>query len=580
LENLEAKIILKNLLQRVEVSDDGSRKLTGKLTDDELDALNFALQLLSNTPLLVPEKQTVAPPQIQPIPEFPEKPKGEAEEPEKIAEADQAELNIELDISALSLPQTSEDIRLCLDFGTAMSKATLVVDDEDLEDEEIQVLELGLYGDLEDENMLISSVYIDNEGRLWFGKKANDLSISETDDGSRQRIDNIKRWLSEGGLDTPVSKKHNPTDIPITYADMILSYLMFLTWSVNKALENIKQPEGGYPRNISRRFAMPCLSGADEKEAIHRLKQYLGEAQILADTFFSSLQDGIPLEIFIRAVVEIRKQKYDYPFVVKNISEPLGVAGSLISWRSEVDKLIMVVDVGAGTSDLSLYRFRVDLESDINVALEIDGSSRGITEAGNYLDQLLKVHILKSAGIDHNHPMSINAHWDLEKYIRDYKETLFNEGSVFVSLRTGDDVEVSLDDFRALAQVKAFSDALKNTMRDILENIDQSWIEWAVSGPHRNLTVVLTGGGASLPMVEELAKGTISIHGKNVQLVPAKSFPGWLEEDYPELENEFPRLAVSIGGARRKLIDGQGVAVSTAGDGNSSRVHRDPSLQW
>ncbi len=578
MESLEAKIILKNLLQRVEVLEDGSRKLNGKLTDDELEALNFAVSLLSSSPR-DPGSQptTVTPPPIPPLPEYPDAiSKGPTDVPGKATEQDPTDLIVELDKRALELPATSAGIRLCLDFGTAMSKATLV------EDDEIQVLELGRYGDQEEENMLISSVYIDNEGRLWFGKRANDLSIAETDDGSRQRIDNIKRWLSEGGLDTPVSKQHNPTDIPISYADMILSYLMFLTWSVNKALENIEHPENkdGYPRNINRRFAMPCLSGVDEKEAIHRLTLYLGEAQILADTFYSSLQDGIPLASFVSAVGEIRKQKLDYPFVGRKISEPLGVAGSLISWQSQIDKLIMVVDVGAGTSDFSMYRFHFDPEREENIAVEIGGSSRGITEAGNYLDQLLKGHILKSAGIDHKHPMSINAQWDLEKYIRDYKETLFNEGSVFVSLRTGDDVEVSVDQFRELKQVKEFSDVLRNTMKEILESIDQSWIEWAVSSPLRNLTVVLTGGGASLPMVEELAIGSIPVQGKNVQLEQASRFPGWLKAKYPELENEFPRLAVSIGGARERLVDGQGVVSSTAGDGHSTRILDDPSLQW
>ena len=51
-----------------------------------------------------------------------------------------------------------------MDFGTAMSKATLI-DADDYE--EIHVLNLGIPGDQPEvsETMLISSVYIDNGGR-------------------------------------------------------------------------------------------------------------------------------------------------------------------------------------------------------------------------------------------------------------------------------------------------------------------------------------------------------------------------------------------------------------------------------
>ncbi len=586
MENFKAQLLLENLLERVETLEDGNRKLTGKLTDAEMQALQHAIEVLSGTstpqdPVAeVRSGQSVNKPTITPIQEYQPELQQQVTEVQEDPVSEHTYAPIVVNTSTLDLPVTSEDIRLCLDFGTAMSKATLVEDDEYLDAEKVQVLKLGLYGDHEDEYMLVSSVYIDNSGRLWFGKAANDLSISETDDGSRQRIDNIKRWLSEGGLDTPVSRQHNPTDIEIKYSDMILAYLMFLTWSVNMALENIEQPEGGYPKNINRRFAMPCLTGVDEKEAVHRLSQYLGEAQILADTFFSTLQSGIPLEQFVHAVRDVRQQKLDYQFVDRNISEPLGVAGSLISWRDPVDKLFMVIDVGAGTSDLSMYRFHFDPANEGNVAVEIKDSSRGITEAGNYLDQLLKAYILKMVGIDSSHPMFINAQWDLEKNIRDYKETLFNEGSVYLSLRTGDDVTIELDDFQELEAVQKFSQALSDTMLEILISVDSSWIEWATAGPYRNLTVVLTGGGASLPMVQELAKGSIPIKGKTIELEQARNFPAWLEEDYPDLDDDYPRVAVSLGGARRWLISEQGMAKTTAGDGYGKRIHEDPSLLW
>ena len=142
----------------------------------------------------------------------------------------------------LTSPEPPRNVRLCLDFGTAMSKATLVQDDADNESEEIHVLHLGVPGDQEEisEVMLISSVYIDNDGKLWFGKAAVDRSMVEGGDGSRQRLDNIKRRLSEEGWDEEVGPRFNPTSVPITNGDMVLAYLMFMTWTVNSCLEDRK----------------------------------------------------------------------------------------------------------------------------------------------------------------------------------------------------------------------------------------------------------------------------------------------------------------------------------------------------
>lgn len=575
MEQMTAKVLLKNLLQRVETLDDGSRQLTGMLTDDELEALHMALAMLTDSPPAVPTPNVVVPPEpetdqgaMRPLPDFSERTDGEDEEQEEIPTIDiQSKTNlskVELDLSALDLSAPPNNVRLCMDFGTAMSKATLVEEDEEYDTEKIVVLELGRYGDLEDDYMLISSVYIDNDGRLWFGKNAVELSELETDKGTRQRMDNIKRRLSEGGLDSPVDPQFNPTDIPITYADMILAYLTFLTWSVNKSLEGVGQA-GEYQRNLSRRFAMPCLSGAQAREMADLLRQNLGEAQILADTFFSTLLDGIPLQQFIDAVRALRIKKLTYQFVAENITEPLGVAGSLLSWRDKVNMLVMVVDVGAGTSDLSMYRIHVDPDSGKNVAVEIKGSSSAITEAGNYLDILLKGLILKKAGIDSESPVWIYSNWELEKNIRDYKETLFNEESVFVHLSKGDDVDIYLGEFLELEGVRQFEKTLGNTMQEILERVHHTWIDWVSVHPRRYLTVVLTGGGASLPMVKSLAKGTIPVNGVDIRVEPAKAFPTWLEDDYYDLEDDYPRIAVSLGGARKKLIQDAGTATLTAG---------------
>ena len=541
-----AIVLLENLLDRVEIQEDGSKQITGVLTDAELKALRFALaKMIPDQPVSV---------------DFPT----DNTQPE-VALVSPTNGEIELDISSLSLPKPSNDARLCLDFGTAMSKATLVQDNDDNESEEIHVLPLGVPGDQEEisEVMLISSVFIDNEGNLWFGNAAVEHSKDEGGNGTRQRLDNIKRRLSEGGWDEIVTKPFNPTDVEVIYGDMVLAYLMFMTWTVNSCLDELD-----YPLNLPRRYAMPCLTGERKREAVHRLKQLIGEAQVLADTFNIKLKDSIPISVtdFMAAVKRLRQNSWDYPFVAEDITEPLGVAGSMMNWKAPVDALIMVVDVGAGTSDLSLYRIRFDPESDQGVAFEVKDSSRVLTEAGNHLDRILIELIIRKSGITSDNPIWVNVRGELQLRIRDFKETLFNEESVYIPLMNGTEVDVNLMEFLKLKAVQSFGTDLRNKMIEILESIDQSWVDWIKADPRRYLTVALTGGGSELPMVKPLAEGSIRVNEMDVPVARSRQFPNWLRELDENLESDYPRVAVSLGGARKRLIQDKGTAAITGGD--------------
>nr|OEF33223.1 hypothetical protein OA9_18980 [Vibrio cyclitrophicus 1F97] len=441
-----------------------------------------------------------------------------------------------------------------------MSKASLVVDTED--SELIEVLSLGIPTGQENisQNMLVSSVFIDGEGLVWFGQHAIERSNIESQSEPRQRIDNIKRYLSEEGFNTEVTGQFNPTSHEIKFGDMIQAYLMYLTWAVNTAPEM-----NAYPRNIERRFAMPCFDSGKARNFSQILRTMLGNAQILSDTFYSSLEDGcVPLEDFIEAIKVLKTDQIKCDFVSQEISEPLGVAGSLINWNQARKNLIMVIDVGAGTSDFSLFNIKIDPSQGINTAIQVANSSKGITEAGNHLDELLEHFILQKSPIDYEHDHWFNVMGALKLQMRDYKETLFNEGEVHISLFTGDIVDVYLQEFLSLEAVKVFGESLRNCMTSILEGVDDSFIK---SAPKNQLVLALTGGGAELPMVKALALNKLSIHGTEIMPIAAVRFPVWLaEEEYFELEEEYPRIAVSLGGARSKIIESKGVASLTAGD--------------
>lgn len=467
-----------------------------------------------------------------------------------------------------------------MDFGTAMSKATFVYDDEGDEIEEVRVLKLGVPGDQEqiDEAMLVSSVFIDDDGLLWFGQHAVERSQTAPE-GRDARMDNIKRALSEGNLGEPVDPTYNPSDYSLTYEDVVLAYLTFFTWTINYALLNdVDEPR--VARNFKRRFAMPCFPRASGQMVKDKLKILLGEAQVLADTFRDNIHEGLPLGRLLSALRLLRSERRAYPFVGEAITEPLGVAGSILSWKNSNDSLVLVVDIGAGTSDFSLYRLKLTVNEDgtLNQAKttagEVDGTARGITEAGNHLDKILMAFILNQAKVDHLHPNYVNITHALEREIRNSKETLFNTGSVYIVFYTNEAIEVTLDEFMALDAVQAFELSLRNTMTDILESADSTWIDWVRANASRHLTIVLAGGGAALPMAKRLAQGTVTAHDTTIPVASAKSFPDWLRKDYPDLEAAYPRIAASLGGARKNTINSMGVLKSTASGGGGFTLDR------
>lgn len=560
------RILFGNLINRIASRDDGSFHLPGVITKDEYLVMKQVASKIAGQ--VFPAGAPPTPPvnATDSVPELPAMPSPAVPTDEHgVATAETREkekAEIVLDFSSLTSPTGHDDSRLCLDFGTAMSKATLV-DDASGDDEVIEVLKLGIPGDQEQvsETMLVSSVFIDGEGRIWFGKAAEDRSRLENVDGTRQRLDNIKRRFSEAGLDDLLGERLNPTEIPVRYRDMILAYLSFFTWAVNVCLDRL-----GYTKNVQRRFAIPCLEGEKRREVASELGRLVGQAQVLADTFGNRLADGISLLTFMRAAVQLRQQSLRFPFVLEELTEPLGVAGSLLNWKKSDNRLAMVIDVGAGTSDFSLYRLSVDPTSGKNSAVEVEGSSRGITEAGNYLDRILIALILKRAGVTTDHPRFRAISGQLELDIRDLKESLFNDKSVFVPINDAEDVEISLEEFLETDAVVKFGSSLKAAMQSILEEVDDSFIHWVSRTPGRYLTVVLTGGGSSLPMVTALAEGTLKVGNDSVPLAVALPFPKWLEDSHPDLESDYPRVAVSLGGARRRIIRSHGRAKVTAGD--------------
>lgn len=548
MDSTVAYVLIANLLERAQRPKSvDSDPLAGAFTDMEVSALRAAAERLrlaaSSTSLDLQFEVTAE--------------TSAGAEQKCAAHVTTARLNL----SSLQMEDPHPGMRICVDFGTAMSKAALMIDGDDpSEPTAVEVLSLGVAGEQQEvsETMLISSVYITNDSRILFGKAAVDTSVIEHSDGARARADNIKRYLSEDGLEEAVAKNFNPTSIVVTGHDLILAYLAFFSYTISQCVAEL-----GLQNNIERRFAMPCFPEPRSTRVRNLIREMLGQAQVLADTFQGRLLKGIPLDEFMAALHSLPDTAKEWKMIGSNLTEPLGVANVLFNNDANIDGIIVVVDIGAGTSDMSMYRVHQSEGGGPAIAYEAPHAARGIEQAGNYLDRLLRGYVLQQAGITADHPKYRSTVGRIDLAIRNNKEDLFTEGSVFIPISEDDGVTVALADFCGTEQVKSFSAALQRCMQDMMDEVPEDWISVAdVKGAVR---VVCTGGGASLPMVQALGKGTMTAQGRRFLRTARDNFPNWLVEKHELLRGEFPRTAVALGGARKRLIREKGLAHVLAG---------------
>ncbi|RJP67024.1 MAG: hypothetical protein C4535_12075 [Comamonadaceae bacterium] len=462
------------------------------------------------------------------------------------------EVDLVLTANERSAP-TDPDVMLCLDFGTAMSKAFASVQpDEHLE------LELGVAAGRTG-HALPSSVFVGDNGKAYFGFEAIDRS-QELIESGRERLDSIKGWLSlrrEGDLDGELcvlSKALNPTAFKLTQGDLIRIYLAYLTDMAGMAMASYSLEGKKIQRYALRRFARPCWPDqAQAKWADALMRTMLAEAQILADTFSGRWAGGIDVAELKAAVEKLKRvgKMPDY-LIADGVPEPVAVAAGAFEDMENLRDAFMVVDVGAGTTDFGLFvSTRRPGEEEVRV-FQVPASIQGLMQAGDKVDGMLRVYIAQKESIDTADNAGRMNMAALGLQIRSLKETLFKAGKLEYVLADGTVGQVGLEEFLADERVQRFGSLVEKGFVDSLRGVDASWLRW-LSAPGVSLRVVLTGGSSQLPMMKAMAKGPIQINGFEIRREEVSPRPQWMEDVSEELQAMYPQLAVAIGGSAENM---------------------------
>lgn len=461
---------------------------------------------------------------------------------------------VKVDFSCLELSDLrGRNAALCLDFGTAMSKAFAVVGQTPLG------LSLGAEaGYSESEFAVPSSVYISNDGKMFFGHEAVIRSDEEAGDrkSSRMRLDSPKQQLSQGeigDLDGQLPDRQiNPTDVRLSYSDLITLYLGYLSNLAARQLRRL-----GVERNLQRRIARPCWDEVRTAWADTALSKMCVSAQILADTFDDQWGGG-QLEVatarkVLDEINEIVSGRVA-PTWLQGVSIPEPVAagfGRVFRGQPE-RRAFVVVDVGAGTTDFGLFALALMHSGDQPTVCIAKGSTSSLRQAGDRLDAILRLKLLAKHGVDTQAGEEGRLiGLDVNRQIRRWKETLFRQKTLSYRLSNDISGKLTLAEFEADELVEKFVETIVAELSIRLNTVDSSWITGMAS--RQPVQVVLTGGGSTMPMLERLAISTVKAHGLDVNLIKSRDFPDWIEREKPQFASAYRQLAVSIGGAAPDL---------------------------
>lgn len=579
MDNKIAAILLTSLMERVD-----REQSMGIMSSLERQALQLAIQALvdgndqplhpvpSEPPLIetppVPSDIDVTPTsQAAPVVQKPATESPATSTPPALPK-------VKLLLDAINREKPSDpDVLMCLDFGTAMSKAFAAVAPDEYLD-----LELGAAAG-RNGYTLPSSVFIADDGKAYFGFEAIELSQELVDSG-RERLDSIKGWLSlrrEGNLDGNaflLQPALNPTAYKLTQGDLIRIYLAYLTDMADIALGAYQVNEKTVDRYVKRRFARPCWPDAAQAQWADKLmRSMLAEAQILADTFSGRWAGGIDVAELKAAVEEIKilGKRPDYLIDV-GVPEPVAVAAGAIADSENLRDGFMVVDVGAGTTDFGLFvsTRMPNNEDDAPRIFQVPASIQGLMQAGDKVDGMLRTFIARKESVDTSDSSGRMIMADLGRRIRGLKEVLFKTERLEYALADGTVGHVALEDFLADETVKRFGLAINVGFKKALEAVDDTWLRWLAMDGVR-LHVVLTGGSSELPMMKALGLGMIEVRGFRILREPVDPKPEWMDGVSGELSAVYPQLAVAIGGVAETMPETLTAPPVFAGAGGRTR---------
>lgn len=472
---------------------------------------------------------------------------------------------IELNLSCLSTA-ADESAVLCIDFGTAFSKAAVWRNGATIP----APLDLVAGAFPGRTGVLLESAAYVSDKHIYFGPTAVERFRME-DAPDRELFSSPKELLTHDAARLDVEQPRRAVDPTgkLTSRALLTLYLGYLTAVACNVL-----PEG-IGRTVKRRYAAPGWDNAqadtvskDMGIAARSLGDLLVDAQILADTVdISEWRSGIDVEAAIVLYDSIRQHRNNrkgkaFPFIERAVLEAVaagsGIGDRFINKRPQV----LVVDVGAGTTDIGVFKY-VNSSNGNGVVAPYSGGMRAVQIAGNALDEALIGLAQQRVGLASDTDRSRRFRRRLNDVVREAKATLCETGEIEIDIPDFPKTKIELPEFVKTPIVSDYISKFNIACVQALNGSGASFRSFSDDS-----VVVFTGGGGSLPFLRNIFdKKAVELTSGPAFFLIDDAIPEWVDRTLPDVSQVFPQVAVSTGGCSPYLPTEAGVVGDTSDPG-------------
>ncbi|WP_395645026.1 hypothetical protein [Terricaulis sp.] len=429
---------------------------------------------------------------------------------------------------------------LCIDFGTAFSKAAVAPSTAWNAFTPATVRPLMLGGPGQGNSFLLDSAVFVDDDRVLFGSaavaRAEALSVQK-----RLALRSFKTLLSvsdlERALNTSLPRSLDPHRA-FTQRDLIVLYLAYLSAAIGRACAADQVLSRGV--TFDSRYAAPAWRSGDAAGSHELIVRLFAEGDAIRAALGSEIlaPQGLPLQTALKAVAAARSADTAAAQLGLIYEATAAAAYTSIGLNSDASHII-VVDMGAGTTDIAAMA-----RAGAHV-YELAEARVTLKQAGDFVDRVI-VNIALEASPELKTPQRQAELWRMMfRSMRDIKETLFLDGRVGFRFE-GRLITVSLKDLERDDDFKEFIANLERAYEHGLAAVrDHAKREKA-----RDLMAVAVGGGAFAPFIQKLIRRKPPNAGR-IKVQPRPATPDWAHapEFGGNLAPVFPQLAIAIGGA-------------------------------
>lgn len=432
-----------------------------------------------------------------------------------------------------------EEWTLCVDFGTAFSKAAAAPRGawSRFHPEDVRPLALSRE---EGANpfLLDSAVFVDDD-RVLFGRSA----LARADSLAhkrRQALRSFKTLLSVSDLDRALNTSAPASIDPhrvFPMRDLVVLYLAYLFAATDRGVRS--DPILSEASAIERRYAAPAWRSGDSGGLHHAVVRLFGEAE----AFRAAVGEKIlaPQGLSLKAVKDALPGSLSQPRAVQMglVFEATAAAAYTSIGLEESASHMVVVDMGAGTTDIAaVARSGGRME-------ELPEARVTLKQAGDFVDRIIANIVLDANARARGAEQQTMLWRLLMRHMRDIKEGLYADGKAMLR---HEDRAISLS-MRDVEKDRDFKDFVKNLQHAFDESMEVVR-DSANERKRRGVQTVAVGGGANAPFIQALLTRRPPRSSKLV-IEPRPATPDWAFAPAfrGNLAPVFPQLSIAIGGA-------------------------------